>query len=162
MKTIFKSVLLTLAIGLFFNACGGAAKPAQENNTTIDTSTSTTEVVPYEKAKNYFVNNSYKKTGLKTITDQATFDTVFGMVATMGEDGKPTPIDFDNNYVIAIIGETSNLQPELVVNEVNKSGEKILVSYSLIEKDETSYTMQPAAILIVDKKYSGKVELADL
>lgn len=157
MKLNFKSVLLMSAVAISFYACGGSTKPAEEKPA-VATTPVAKEGVPFDEAKNYFVSNKYNETGVKTIVDQVAFDSIFGMATTMGADGKPTPIDFATSYVIAVIGEKSNKKPEIVIEGLEKDGDKIVLNYTITENEEASYTSKPSSILIVDKKYTGNVE----
>lgn len=145
-KKTVKNVLFLLTVSLVFFACSTSKK------------TSGGDSVPYQLARNYFVNNTYNQSGVVKVVNQNDFNAIFGMATVMGEKGKPTPIDFNKNFVIAIIGETSNKQPSITVNSLVDEGNKVLLNYSVNNKAETSYSLRPSAILIVDKAYDKKIE----
>lgn len=117
--------------------------------------------VPFIEAKNYFLKNTYKPGDLKNpkITSQASFDALFGMATTMGEAGKPTIIDFSKQYVIAIIVPETNKATTLAVSSLKQAGKNITCTYTHTEGETLGYTLQPILLLVVDKKYDGKVKL---
>lgn len=116
-----------------------------------------TEDVPYQLAKNYFVRNDYpdKEIHILRIKSQKQFDDIFGAATLMGEEGRPTEIDFSKSNVIALINDTSNDIAELKINSLKQSNGKINLNYSLTQIAAQSYQSRHFALLIVDKKYSG-------
>lgn len=117
--------------------------------------------VPYSEAKNYFVLNTYKDGQLKNpkLSNSKEFDTYFGPAATMGEGGRPTPIDFEKQYVVAVITPLSDKNPSLVIDGVEQNGADIVVNYRVVEGEKTTFTVRPAKALLIDKKYTGNVIL---
>jgi len=116
--------------------------------------------VPYTLAANYFVNNSYtceQLTSLK-IKTKAEFDEIFGAAPTMGDDGKPTTIDFAKQFVITVIAPITDKQTDISVNNLKLQNKEIILNYKFTEGKKQSYTIQPALILIVDNKYQGKLK----
>lgn len=118
------------------------------------------ELIPYTIGNRYFVNNTVKPgTFTQEITTQEAFDELFGMATIMGEGGTPTPIDFSKQYVIGIINESTDDQVELTVaNLVKKNGE-IILSYNKKGGVKPGEAVRYCMIVIVDKKYSGKVKV---
>jgi len=116
------------------------------------------ENIPFNVAKNYFVKNNVNE-GLLTlkISTQEDFDKYFGMATTMNQKGKPTPIDFSEGYVIAVICETStkniNITPESLVQD----GSKIDFTYQIIEGVKQTYKSRVSLILIVNNKYTDNI-----
>ena len=96
-------ILAVVASAAMLSACHTSGKV---DNFTIDVdavSSATTAVdVPYKVANGYFVRNDVKKLPNGKISKQKDFEASFGMAAVMGNDGRPTEIDFDNQYVIAV------------------------------------------------------------
>lgn len=147
LKMKMRNLLFLLVASLTFAACQGGANSAKKPGD-----------VPYTKAQHYFVNNTCNESGVKKITSQNEFDAIFGMAPVMGEGGAPTAIDFSKSYVIAIIGDVSNRTPEIQINSLKQIDGKIEVGYSINDKEETTYSTKPCAILIVDNEYQGEVK----
>src|SRR5690606_37581358 len=85
--------LLGILLSPLFMACNSEkAEDTTEESTATD--------IAYKIAKNYFIKNDVEGVVPEKITSQEEFEKYFGMAATMGEDGTPTPIDFGNEYVI--------------------------------------------------------------
>jgi len=153
MKTI-KNIFIILSCVFMFTACENTNKT--KKNTTNDA------VISYKIAKNYFVKNTVDEIENPKITSQEDFDEIFGMATTMGEDGKPTSIDFSKEFVIAVIlPETdisTELQPiDLIENEKNN----LIFTYKKEEGEKLSHTIKPALILIVDNNHKGEVTLKE-
>jgi hypothetical protein len=74
--------------------------------------------IAYQNIKNYFVKNTVKKEQKRKIENQKEFDALFGAAAIMGAEGKPSPIDFKRQNVIAIIGKTSNYKTSIEITGV--------------------------------------------
>lgn len=133
---------------------GSRAKKAQTTQTVNEAVESMDKVeVSFVIADRYFVKNTYNKSGVKKITTQDQFDSIFGMAATMGENGLPTMIDFNKHIVIAVIEKESNLNTQIKINSLTRDENQILVDYSIENKGENSYTTKPALILILDITY---------
>ncbi len=111
--------------------------------------------IPFEIAKNYFVKNTVENNLLNLkISTQEDFEKYFGMATTMSKNGKPSPVNFSTQYVIAIVNKEAekniNIAPQsLIQNEGN-----ITLTYSITEGENQSYTSRTALILIIDNKYS--------
>ncbi|MBP6575821.1 MAG: hypothetical protein KA796_01905 [Chryseobacterium sp.] len=118
------------------------------------------QTVPYAVAKNYFVKNTYpeKDFHILRITTQTQFDEIFGMATVMGKDGAPTPIDFQKNFVIALIDNVSNTTEEIVIESLKENNSKLTVLYDLSSRSQpSSASFRYFKILIVDKKFEGPV-----
>jgi hypothetical protein len=118
------------------------------------------KIVPYTVAENYFVKNSFKTSKELTlkIENKQKFEQVFGMAPLMGNDGNPTIIDFSKQFVLCVIGIESNLGTEYKMKNLSKNETgKIVLEYQHSDKPEQSYTSQACLIIIVDKKYTGKI-----
>ena len=59
--------------------------------------------VPNKELHNYFYANNAGKTPPTKITTEDTFERYFGESAYMGKSGEPTRVDFDAQFVIALI-----------------------------------------------------------
>ena len=112
--------------------------------------------VPFELAKGYFLRNDVEVEDFPTqITSQAQLDQFFGMAAVMGENGKPTVIDFDKNFVIPVVYPETDQETSLVVERFWHTGaNELTLSVGAIRGEEhRSFTIRPIQLLIVDNYY---------
>ncbi len=118
--------------------------------------------IPFVNANNYFVKNTFKDGDLKSpkITTKEEFDNIFGAAAFMGDSGKPTQIDFANQYVVTYIHKDTDLNTQLFVESFvkNEKGE-LVFNYKITEGEKTSAVFKPILLIVVDKKYEGTVVL---
>ena len=132
-----------------------------KNATNSDAATTgiTTSDIPYIVARRYFVKNDYQKQDSfnPMITNQTQFDSIFGMAPIMGN--KPTPIDFSTQYVLFVIGELTQMKTEIIPISLQQQHGIILFNYKTVEGEQTMATIQPALIVVLDKKYKGEVKL---
>ena len=110
-------------------------------------------VVPFSVARNYFVRSDADVTENVKITDQATFEGVFGMAAFMGKDGQPTSIDWDKEFVIAVVKPVTDVETVLEPLSLIKKGKSLVLNYSLKSGPSMSYTIRPFFIIVVDKQW---------
>ena len=103
-----KKIIFALAAIMALAACGNkqAATPTSEGN--VERS----EVV-FEVAKNYFFKNDQVIPEYPKIVSEEEFTKLFGMATTMGEDGKPTAIDFTKQFVLAIVLPETDFATEI-------------------------------------------------
>lgn len=117
-----------------------------------------TIAVTYKVASGYFIKNNVDKLPSK-IDNREEFEKYFGVATVMGENGKPTSIDFEKEYVIAVTVDANNKLTELQPISLTKTGEEINFDYSVTEGGETSYTSRPALVIIVSKKIEGNINV---
>lgn len=116
--------------------------------------------VAYAEANHYFVRNDLKGLPPTTITTQQQFDDCFGMAAVMGKGGRPTPINFAQQFVIAVALPETEVQTTLTpVLLEQTNAHELTFTYRIKRGQKQSYTMQPLLLIIVDKKYEGNVVL---
>ena len=116
--------------------------------------------VPFAEGKNYFVRNDVADgQRLLKIVSEKDFDSLFGMAATMSPDGQPTAIDWEKQYVIAVI-DSAMPYAENIVTEALRSDAGRLAAYFTLDRgnEKQSYTMRPFAMMIVDRKYNLPVD----
>jgi len=119
--------------------------------------------IPYKEAKNYFVKNNIDAAiDNPKFETQEEFDQVFGMATTMGDKGKPTPIDFSKEFVIAQIEDPSNQSIELKPVSIRKNSNILEIKYKKVVGESQSYTTQTAMILIIDRKYDDDVNFVEV
>lgn len=149
------SSLTAIAAALVLTACGSSKETAGEHYKATD--------VPYTVARNYFVNNRVQDIYTPSITDAATFKSLFGMAATMSKDGQPTPIDFDRQAVIAIVKPETNRKGDIrPVSFRAVSPTKLLLTYTYEPGDTLTYTLRPSLVIVYDKRPGTSVEVADV
>ncbi len=112
--------------------------------------------VAFEVAKNYFFKNDQEIPASPKITTAEEFRKLFGMATTMGEDGKPTPIDFTKQFVLAIVLPVTNLAMDITPDRLEEKGDTLFYFYNAKEGDAQSYSTQPILLIILDKKYVDK------
>ena len=84
------------------------------------------------------------------------------MAAVMGNDGRPTEIDFNNQYVIAVSKPVTDRFTELEPVSLNGDGDGGLVFvYRTKAGQQLSYSMQPSLVVVVDNKYRGMVSIRE-
>lgn len=116
--------------------------------------------IPYVVAEHYFVRNDLRTLPPEKIVSEAEFNANFGMAATMGDNGMPTKIDFKRQYVISVTLPETNIHTEIVPIGLKKADDgKIIFSYQIKLGDNLTYTMSPSLLIVVDRKYDGKVIL---
>ena len=147
MKTSFFASVAMLAVALLFASCD--PKPVMTE-------------VPYTKLQNYFFRNDAQIPTNPKIDTKEQFDSLFGMAPVMGADGKPTPVDFERQFVISVVLPVTNQQTELY-------GEHLYAYKDLLGKsnlyfwysanrgsDTLSYTMQPILLIAVDRQHDAE------
>ena len=114
--------------------------------------------IEYQIINNYFVKNTVKKEQKRKIENQKEFDALFGAATIMGTEGKPTPIDFKRQNVIAIIGKTTNYNTSIeIIGVAMGAMGTVVVSYKTIKGAKMTYTIKPFAALLIDKNQTGKI-----
>ena len=115
--------------------------------------------ISYKTAKKYFVKNINDNKDLteKIITSQDEFERFFGAAATMGINGKPTPIDFSKENVLALIYPKTSLEVKIIPISLQEDERNIVYSYKVIEGPQRSFMTIPNTIIIIQKPNSKKI-----
>jgi len=145
-----KKIIFTMASLLMMVGCT-ANKPAEED----------IESVPFEVAKNYFFKNNQEIPVNPKITTADTFDRLFGMAAFMGKDGQPTTIDFDKQFVLAIVLPVTDVATEIIPDKVELKNDRLFYSYEVKTGEQQSYFIQPVSIIILDKQFENHEVVVD-
>ena len=90
-KTIILNFKIIFILALFSVGCGTSNKNEDQVKNTI----------PYKIVNKYFALKDTLSN--PKIIDKQTFENSFGAAVIMGENGNPTSIDFNKEYVIAFI-----------------------------------------------------------
>lgn len=114
--------------------------------------------VTYQLANNYFIKNNVTGLVPRHIRSSAEFTRYFGMAATMGKNGKPTPIDFAVQDVIVYDAGIVQKQLEITPLTLNHAQDKLILDVRIHSGARQSYQMHPFILLIVPKKLPDKVE----
>ena len=111
--------------------------------------------VPFEVAKNYFFKNGQTIPTSPKITAAEAFDQLFAMAAFMGKDGQPTAIDFDKQFVLAIVLPVTDVATEIIPQKVEAKGNQLFYSYEVRTGKQQSFSIQPVSIIILDKQFEN-------
>ncbi len=157
-----KLMFLTMAMAAMLCSCHTSKNSESKQADAVTAATQVAEI-PYTVANRYFVRNDVKKLPNGKIASQKDFEANFGMATVMGEDGKPTEIDFAKQYVIAVSKPVTNKDTEIVPVSLKSDGDGGLVfTYRLKVGETRSYSILPSLVVIVDKKYKGHVSLNEI
>ena len=121
---------------------------------TMLTACETTREVPFTVADNYFVRNDAPRPIPMKITTRDTFERIFGMAAVMGKNGLPTSIDFEHQFVIAVVLPETNHTTTIVVKRITDEADGLAITAQVeASKEENTWTQIPMQLLIVDRAY---------
>lgn len=140
----YAKIILAMASLLVLAGCT-THKPAEAN----------VENVPFQVAKNYFFKNDQPLPVSPKITTAAAFDRLFGMAAFMGKDGQPTAIDFDKQFVLAIVLPVTDMSTQIMPLKVEAKGNRLFYYYEVKTGEQLSFSIQPISIIILDKQYEN-------
>lgn len=156
-----KNILVLVIIAITLGSCNTAKNEKVDNKDELEVNEQAkTEDIPYTLAKGYYVLNTVKNEKVESlrITSADHFDRFFGMAAVMGEDGKPTAIDFKKSFVLALVGQPSEKDTSFDIDKLTENGDALELIYTIKQVDEVrSFTTHPCVILVVDKKYEKDV-----
>ena len=114
--------------------------------------------VPFEVAHNYFVRNDVTEPIPAKIASQDEFERYFGMAAFMGKKGQPTPIDFEIQFVIAVVLPETSHSTELRAESLSDDGQKLTFTYHVDVADkENTWTQVPVLLIAVDRQYERDI-----
>ena len=139
-----KKILFAFAALLAMAACNDKTSTSVENKESGE--------VPFTVAKNYFFNHNVGIPGTK-ITTQEDFQKHFGMATTMGEEGKPTAIDFSKQFVVDVILPGSQWPLEINPLKLETKGDTLFYSYDIKVGQKQSYWSQYISVIVIDKEY---------
>ena len=113
------------------------------------------ESLPFEKVDNYYFKNGASLPETPVINSPRELLSHFGMAATMSPDGKPTFVDFEKNFVIAVVPPRTDKATELIPVSVTRRGETLVFTYKEQVGEQLSYIMQPLLLISVDRQYQS-------
>lgn len=118
--------------------------------------------VPYTELKHYFFRNDAQIPSNPKIDTREQFDSLFGMAPLMGPEGRPTPVDFERQFVISVVSPVTNKPTELYDEHLYAykdllGGSHLDFWYSANRGSDTlSYTMQPILLIAVDRQHDAE------
>lgn len=135
---------------------------------TFEKSEKKSTAMGYSIAKGYFVKNSIavnEPFGL-ILQNQQQLDSVMGMAATMGVDGKPTNFDFGNEYGVAYIFPQTDSSKIVEVLDYFVAQGTGRISIKVTTGEKQTYSIVPCILikvsgippagLVVDKHFVSK------
>jgi len=153
---------MAIAIGIFVFFIGCQSKKIDDTKTSLIKikTTMILDTIPYTVAHNYFVKNTVEAIENPKIETEAAFNSYFGAAATMGNNGKPTVVDFTKEFAITIILPTTDRTTTIEPVALKKAADHSLVfEYKVVVGDKQSYTSRPFLLVLVDKKMDGELRL---
>lgn len=144
-----KKVLLAFAILLGLVACTANKATSAEKSVV-------SSEVPFTVAEHYFFNKGQDIPVNPKITSEELFKQLFGMATVMGENGKPTEIDFSKQFVLAVVLPVTDINTEITPIKVEEKGDTLFYHYDVKTGEKQSFSIQPLSIIILDKKYENK------
>ena len=144
-----KKVLLAFAVLLGLVACTANKATSAEKSVV-------SSVVPFTVAEHYFFNKGQDIPVNPKITSEELFKQLFGMATVMGENGKPTEIDFSKQFVLAVVLPVTDINTEINPVKVEEKGDTLFYHYGVKTGEKQSFSIQPLSIIILDKKYENK------
>lgn len=130
-----RRVLLFLATALAFPSCNHSSD------------------IPFEEVNNYFFRNDAEIPESPVINSSEQFESLFGAAAFMGKGGQPTAVNFEKEFIIAVVNPETDCQTELVPESLRKEGGELIFTYQETVGEEQSWTMQPVLLVKVERKY---------
>ena len=117
------------------------------------------EEIPFVELQHYFFNQGREIPADPKIDSADEFTELFGMAAVMGTDGQPTPVDFEKEFVIAVVCPVTDLLTELAPESLRKTDGKLVFAYSEKVGEKQTWSMRPVLLVKVDRQYECPVEL---
>lgn len=111
--------------------------------------------IPFEEVKNYFFRNVADIPESPVIDSSEQFEELFGAAAFMGKDGQPTPIDFNKEFVIAVVNPVTDCLTELAAESLQKVDGELVFTYRETIGEQQSWTMRPILLIKVDRQYKA-------
>ncbi|MBO6081508.1 MAG: hypothetical protein J6P46_00610 [Bacteroidales bacterium] len=109
--------------------------------------------VPYTELDHYYFKNGQDIPGNPKLDTEEAFASLFGMAPVMGESGKPTPIDFSKEFVIAVVCPVTEYHTELDPESLRMENGELVFTYTEAVGEKQSWSMQPILLVKVSRKY---------
>ena len=109
--------------------------------------------VPYSELDHYFFKNGQAIPDNPKIDTEEAFASLFGMAPVMGEGGKPTPVDFGKEFVIAVVYPVTEFHTELDPESLRLENGELVFTCDETVGEKQSWSMQPVLLVKVSRKY---------
>ena len=109
--------------------------------------------VPYSELDHYFFKNGQAVPDNPKIDTEEAFASLFGMAPVMGEGGKPTPVDFGKEFVIAVVYPVTEYHTELDPESLRLENGELVFTCDETVGEKQSWSMQPVLLVKVSRKY---------
>ena len=109
--------------------------------------------VPYTELEHYFFKNGQDMPDNPKIDSEEGFVSLFGMVPILGESGKPTPVDFEKEFVIAVVNPVTAFNTEVKPESLRMENGELVLTYNETVGEKQSWLMQPILLVKVSRKY---------
>ena len=109
--------------------------------------------VPFTELDHYFFKNGQDIPDHPKIDSESVFSGLFGMASVMGKDGQPTPVDWDKEFVIAVVNPVTDHATELTPESLSMENGELVFTYNEHIGEKQSWSMQPVLLVKVDRKY---------
>ena len=160
-------LLVAVLSSLVFASCNNGKDEKIEDKQAADT-LGAVEIkatnIPFTVAKNYFVKNTVKQGGLEDpkIETKENFDALFGAATTMGKNGKATEIDFSKQYVVAVVGDETDIATEISPVSLQKDDKnQVTLNYKITKGNKQSFKIRPVLLVIADRTYEGPISIKE-
>ena len=117
--------------------------------------------VPFTELDHDFFRNGQQIPQDPKIDTAEEFATLFGAAAMMGEGGRPTPIDWAHEFVIAVVYPVIDLATELAPESLILTDGELVFTYTEIGGEQQSWSIQPILLIKVDRKYESAIVRVD-
>lgn len=131
-------------------SCNANSRKTKESVTDTSTEVST-DKIPYQVVNGYFINNDIDEVP-EVVTDQTEFTKCFGIAATMGDNEKPTDIDFDKQFVIVASAPVTYMTTEMTPVSLEKTKEGLVFTCKMTQGEKQTYSTHPFLMIAVDNK----------
>ena len=109
--------------------------------------------VPYTELEHYFFKNGQDMPDNPKIDSEEGFVSLFGMAPILGESGKPTPVDFEKEFVIAVVNPVTAFNTEVKPESLRMENGELVLTYNETVGEKQSWLMQPILLVKVSRKY---------
>lgn len=109
--------------------------------------------VPYTELEHYFFKNGQDIPDNPKIDSEEAFVSIFGMASIMGKRREPTPVDFDKEFVIAVVNPVTEFNTEVKPESLRMENGELVFTYNETVGEKQSWSMQPILLVKVSRKY---------
>lgn len=109
--------------------------------------------IAFTEMNNYYVKNGVNtnKPLRKIINTESEFRAIFGEAAYMGSNGSPTPINFNRQFVLAVVNPVTNRQTQMFPLSVLQNGKAIIFNYQVEKGAKMDYYISPYVAVVLDR-----------